>query len=141
METASTGELKNYRCPSRPSDLKSWARRKRLSRLPAISLLRRIQSEQMLAAALILFPAIIAAIITNDVALFIVVPLTLGISLLAELPIGLLVIFGAFAVNAGSIPSPISNPQNLFLWQASEATFLSLVRPCLLSVPAWLYFC
>jgi Na+/H+ antiporter NhaD/arsenite permease-like protein len=86
-------------------------------------LLGRVRGERLLAALLVLFAAALSAVVTNDVALFIVVPLTLGLRALAELPVGRLVIFQALAVNAGSAISPIGNPQNLFLWQASGASF------------------
>ncbi|TVP56781.1 MAG: transporter [Halomonadaceae bacterium] len=87
-------------------------------------LLQRIHSERRLAISLILFSGGLSAVITNDVALFIVVPLTLGLRTVAQLPVGRLIIFEALAVNAGSAISPIGNPQNLFLWQASGAGFV-----------------
>lgn len=87
-------------------------------------LLQRVKGERLLAVALILFSACLAAVITNDVALFIVVPLTLSLRRVADIPLGRLVIFEALAVNAGSALSPIGNPQNLFLWQVSGAGFL-----------------
>jgi len=88
-------------------------------------LLRAARSERMLAAALVLFAAAISTVLTNDVALFIVVPLTLSLGPLIDLPLGRLVIFEALAVNAGSALSPIGNPQNLFLWQSSGVGFLT----------------
>lgn len=87
-------------------------------------LLRRVHGERLLAVFLILFSAGLSAVITNDVALFIVVPLTLALRQVADIPVGRLIIFEALAVNAGSTLSPIGNPQNLFLWQASGAGFL-----------------
>lgn len=86
-------------------------------------LLMRIHGERSLAVILVLFSASLSTVITNDVALFIVVPLTVSLRLVAELPIGRLVVFEALAVNAGSAVSPVGNPQNLFLWQVSGATF------------------
>ncbi|MCC5961675.1 MAG: hypothetical protein JJU09_00990 [Rhodobacteraceae bacterium] len=67
-----------------------------------------------LAMALVLLAAGLAAIVTNDVALFVTVPLTLGLARIMTLPVGRLVIFQALAVNAGSTLSPVGNPQNLF---------------------------
>lgn len=81
-------------------------------------LIGRIGGERQLALALIWLSALLSALVTNDVALFIVVPLTLSLRSLANLPIGRLVIFEALAVNAGSAVSPVGNPQNLFLWQS-----------------------
>ena len=88
------------------------------------SLLTRAHGERRLAATLVLFSAALSALVTNDVALFIVVPLTAGLARVAQLPFGRLVIFEAFAVNAGSTASPVGNPQNLFLWQSSSAGFI-----------------
>jgi len=87
-------------------------------------LLDRAQSERMLAISLILLSALLSAVITNDVALFIVVPLTMSLRNVADIPVGRLIIFEALAVNAGSAISPIGNPQNLFLWQVSGAGFV-----------------
>jgi Na+/H+ antiporter NhaD/arsenite permease-like protein len=88
-------------------------------------LLRSIHSERLLAAALCSLAAILAAVITNDVALFLVIPLTLALARITRLPIVRLVIFQALAVNAGSALSPIGNPQNIFLWQTSEVGFVA----------------
>jgi Na+/H+ antiporter NhaD/arsenite permease-like protein len=88
-------------------------------------LLRSIHSERLLATALCLLAAILAAVITNDVALFLVIPLTLALARITRLPIVRLVIFQALAVNAGSALSPIGNPQNIFLWQTSEVSFVT----------------
>ncbi len=86
-------------------------------------LLARLPNERALALALVLFAALLAAVVTNDVALFVTVPLTLAIGRVLPLPIGRLVIFQALAVNAGSTLSPVGNPQNLFLWQVSGVSF------------------
>ncbi|MCP1727664.1 Na+/H+ antiporter NhaD/arsenite permease-like protein [Natronospira proteinivora] len=90
-------------------------------------LLLRLHSERRLALALILFSALLSAIVTNDVALFIVVPLTLGLWVAADLPLVRLIVFEALAVNAGSTLSPVGNPQNLYLWQASGVGFMEFM--------------
>ncbi|MEA3113982.1 MAG: hypothetical protein QOG58_3781, partial [Caballeronia sp.] len=83
----------------------------------------RIHGERGLAFLLIGLAAVLSTLLTNDVALFAVVPLTLSLHKLAQLPIKRLVIFIAIAVNAGSILTPLGNPQNLFLWQTSGVSF------------------
>jgi Na+/H+ antiporter NhaD/arsenite permease-like protein len=83
----------------------------------------RAGTERKLAAVLVLFSAALAAVVTNDVALFILVPLTMGLQQGRSLPVGRLVVFEALAVNAGSTLSPMGNPQNLFLWQSSALGF------------------
>lgn len=86
-------------------------------------LLARCHSERGIAALLLLFAALLAAIVTNDVALFILIPITLSIGRLTGVAVGRLIIFLALAVNAGSALTPIGNPQNLVLWQASGYSF------------------
>lgn len=88
-------------------------------------LLARAHTERHLAWAMTLFAALLSSVITNDIALFIVVPLTVSLGTLAKLPIGRLIIFQALAVNAGSAISPIGNPQNLYLWQRSGDSFVT----------------
>lgn len=90
-------------------------------------LLRRLGNQRYLAISLVCFAAVLSMVLTNDVALFIVVPLTLGLRSSVELKLGRLIIFEALAVNAGSALSPIGNPQNLFLWQVSGVSFWEFV--------------
>lgn len=84
----------------------------------------KLHNTRSLAYALVLFAALLSAVVTNDVALFVTVPLTLGLARVASLPVARLVIFQALAVNAGSALSPVGNPQNLFLWQRSGTGFV-----------------
>ncbi len=93
----------------------------------AMHLVTRLRSVRALAFALILLAAVLSTLLTNDVALFLVVPLTLAIDRFARIPRQRLVIFEALAVNAGSTFSPIGNPQNLLLWQHSELGFFGYV--------------
>jgi Na+/H+ antiporter NhaD/arsenite permease-like protein len=86
-------------------------------------MLNLLTHERTLALFLVAFSALLSTVLTNDIALFIVVPLTLGLRNLAGLPIGRLVIFEALAVNAGSLLTPIGNPQNILLWQLSHLSF------------------
>ncbi|WP_186018350.1 SLC13 family permease [Burkholderia gladioli] len=82
-----------------------------------------VRSERSLAMLLIVFAAVLATWLTNDVALFVAVPLVVSLQRLTPLPFKRLVICLAIAVNAGSIATPLGNPQNLFLWQRSGASF------------------
>ena len=68
-----------------------------------------------------LLRVIATAVLTNDVVLFIVVPLTLGVCRITNMPATRLIVFEALAVNAGSALTPIGNPQNIFLRQLSHA--------------------
>jgi di/tricarboxylate transporter len=86
-------------------------------------LIGTMSSLRGLALFLVASTALLSTVLTNDVALFVVVPLTLGLARSAKLPIGRLVIFEALAANAGSTLTPIGNPQNLFLWHLSGLPF------------------
>lgn len=93
----------------------------------ALHLVARLRSVRTLAFVLVLLAAALSTILTNDVALFLVVPLTLALDRIAAIPRQRLVIFEALAVNAGSTFSPIGNPQNLLLWQHSGLGFFGYV--------------
>jgi Na+/H+ antiporter NhaD/arsenite permease-like protein len=93
----------------------------------ALHLTVRVHNVRVLAFVLVAIAAALATVLTNDVALFLVVPLTLAIDRMARIPRQRLVIFEALAVNAGSTFSPIGNPQNLLLWQHSNLGFLGYI--------------
>jgi di/tricarboxylate transporter len=76
-----------------------------------------------LATLLVLAAALLSMVLTNDVALFIIVPLTAGLHAVGAVPVTRLIIAEALAVNAGSTLTPIGNPQNLFLWKISGVSF------------------
>jgi Na+/H+ antiporter NhaD/arsenite permease-like protein len=97
----------------------------------AFELVTRMHTERQLALFLVLASALLASVLTNDIALFIVVPLTLGLRGMATLPTSRLVIFEALAVNAGSVLTPLGNPQNLFLWHRSGVEFHAFVAAML----------
>lgn len=80
-------------------------------------------TERAAALCLVTAAAMLSMVLTNDVALFVVVPLTLGVCRLTNMPGTKLIVFEALGVNAGSALTPIGNPQNLFLWQLSNVSF------------------
>lgn len=98
-------------------------------------LVHHVHSERSLALVLVALAAALSTVLTNDVALFVVIPLILTLQRLVALPLRRLVIFTALAVNAGSVLTPFGNPQNLFLWQRSGVSFghfvLTLAPLCL----------
>ncbi|HRU40261.1 MAG TPA: SLC13 family permease, partial [Candidatus Goldiibacteriota bacterium] len=65
----------------------------------------------------------LSMLLTNDIALFIVVPLTLAMSHALAADLEKAVIFEAIAVNAGSTLTPIGNPQNIFIWHKWGISF------------------
>lgn len=87
------------------------------------ALISRLSTERQAALCLVTAAALLSTVLTNDVALFIVVPLTIGMCHIAKMPSTKLIVFEAMAVNAGSALTPIGNPQNLFLWQLSKVSF------------------
>jgi di/tricarboxylate transporter len=91
------------------------------------ALLQRLHTERAAALSLVTAAALLSMLLTNDVALFVVVPLTLGLCRDSSLPATRLIIFEALAVNAGSALTPIGNPQNLFVWQQSGLGFAAFV--------------
>ena len=87
------------------------------------TLIELMGTERAAALCLVLVAALLSTVLTNDVALFVVVPLTLSISKLTGMPSTKLIVFEALAVNVGSTLTPIGNPQNIFLWQMSRMSF------------------
>jgi len=84
---------------------------------------------------LVLATFFLSALLTNDIALVVMVPLTLTSS---EKRKDLLVILQALAANAGSALTPIGNPQNLFLYWHYGIEPLSFIRTILPFSAFWL---
>jgi Na+/H+ antiporter NhaD/arsenite permease-like protein len=89
----------------------------------AVGLVARTHSLRVLGLTLVAATALAATVLTNDVSLFLLVPLTLAIGAMSNLPVKRMVVLEALAVNAGSSLSPIGNPQNLLLWQHGGMSF------------------
>ncbi|OWQ83806.1 citrate transporter [Roseateles aquatilis] len=89
----------------------------------ARALLARTGTARQLALVLCAVAAVLSALVTNDVSLFLLVPLTRELAAQAHLPLARLVALEALAVNAGSSLTPIGNPQNLYLWHRSGESF------------------
>ncbi len=90
----------------------------------AVAVVARAHSLRSLGLLLVTATALLSMVLTNDVSLFLIVPLTLAIGGISNLPVLRMVVLEALAVNAGSTLSPIGNPQNLLLWQHSSMSFL-----------------
>ncbi len=88
-------------------------------------ILSRPISERNVALILVALSALLATFLTNDIALFIIVPLTLSLQDSVENDLTKLVILEAIAVNVGSALTPIGNPQNLYLWHEWGISFLA----------------
>ena len=97
-------------------------------------LLRRIRSGRILSLTLVLLPFFCSMLVTNDVALLVFVPFTLG--LLSQLgcagAIIPILVLQTIAANLGSMATPVGNPQNLFLYAAFKlgiGEFFGVVLP------------
>ena len=84
-----------------------------------------LKTEKHLAMSLIILTVFLSTFLTNDISLFIVVPLTLELQRIVKNDISKLVIFEAIASNVGSALTPIGNPQNLYLWHNWGISFLA----------------
>ncbi len=91
--------------------------------LSAYRISKKITNERILALFLIFLSASLAMFLTNDVALFIIVPLTLSIQEISGNDYSKMVIFEAIAANVGSSLTSIGNPQNIFLWHRWKISF------------------
>jgi Na+/H+ antiporter NhaD/arsenite permease-like protein len=74
---------------------------------------RHMQEGNAIALKLVLGCFLLSMLVTNDVALIVMVPLTLALDVQRK---DLLVILEALAANAGSALTPFGNPQNLFIY-------------------------
>ncbi len=90
-------------------------------------ILIKLKSERVLALFLIFLSALLSTFLTNDVCLFIVIPLTITLQKILKNDIVKMIIFEAIAVNVGSLLTPIGNPQNLFLWHEWDISFVSFI--------------
>ncbi|WP_130834524.1 SLC13 family permease [[Erwinia] mediterraneensis] len=90
-------------------------------------LMQRFRRERALALFMVATAALLSTFLTNDVALFILVPLTLTLRKFSRLPISRLIIFEALAVNAGSLLTPVGNPQNILIWSQGSLSVAGFI--------------
>ncbi|HID62791.1 MAG TPA: hypothetical protein EYP49_08665, partial [Anaerolineae bacterium] len=90
-------------------------------------ILTRSMSEKDLALLLVILSALLSTFLTNDITLFIIVPLTISLQGQLENDITKMIIFEIVAVNVGSSLTPGGNPQNLFLWHKCGLSFTSFM--------------
>jgi Na+/H+ antiporter NhaD/arsenite permease-like protein len=90
-------------------------------------LVARMHSLRGVGLLLVSMTAVLSTVLTNDVSLFLVVPLTVAIGGMSNLPVLRMAVLEALAVNAGSTLSPIGNPQNLLIWQHAQIHFLQFI--------------
>lgn len=76
----------------------------------------RVRTARGLAVGMIAVSGAVAAMLTNDVALFLVVPFTMLFRRVTDLKLAPLVVLEVAAANVIGCVSPLGNPQNLFLY-------------------------
>jgi Na+/H+ antiporter NhaD/arsenite permease-like protein len=83
---------------------------------------RRFSGARTLTAALVVASGALSAVVTNDVALFVVIPFTVAASRFSDFRVRNAVILEVTAANLLGGVSPIGNPQNIFLLHRSGMT-------------------
>ncbi|MCD6244878.1 MAG: anion transporter [Candidatus Korarchaeota archaeon] len=76
---------------------------------------------------LLMVSELAAAILMNDTALFFVIPLIVTLSRVAKTDFSDLAIILTVAVNIGSALTPISNPQNIIIWNHFHLSFTEFI--------------
>ncbi len=90
---------------------------------------QRIEKGRFIPLKLVVITFFLSMLITNDISLIVIVPLTLSLSVNMK---GMLVILEALAANAGSALTPVGNPQNLFIYwfyDVPPGEFIKTIAP------------
>jgi len=90
---------------------------------------RNMEKGQWIPVKLVATTFFLSMVVTNDIALIVIVPLTLSLDTDRK---DILVILEALAANAGSALTPFGNPQNLFLYwfyDISPVDFVATIAP------------
>lgn len=98
-------------------------------------LLTLVKTRRSLGFMMILVSATLGMLITNDVALITIVPITISIAKYAEFNPYKIIALEAIAANIGSSLTPFGNPQNLYLYSfyhISTTDFIKIVLPIVL---------
>ena len=88
-----------------------------------------IEKGEMIPLKLVLATFFLSMLATNDVALIVIVPLTLSLNINRK---DILVILEVLAANSGSALTPIGNPQNLYIYwfySVQPGTFIKTIAP------------
>jgi Na+/H+ antiporter NhaD/arsenite permease-like protein len=106
-----------------------------------VKVTRRVKTARSLAFALVAVTALLSALLTNDVALFLVVPFTMLLRKVEGLDPTPLVVLEVLSANLLGCLTPVGNPQNLFLYArggftpgaffAAQLPFVAIAAACL----------
>jgi Na+/H+ antiporter NhaD/arsenite permease-like protein len=91
-------------------------------------LLERVSTERRLGIFFVLLSSFLSTFLTNDISLFVVVPLVVSMEKFVKDLSPRLIVFSAMGVNVGSTLTPVGNPQNIYLWQRGGLSFVEFVR-------------
>ena len=86
------------------------------------TVLTRFRTTRSFGAMLILTSGLLASLVTNDVALFVIIPFTVIASRLSDFDIEDAVVLEVIAANLIGCLTPLGNPQNLFIHHQSQWT-------------------
>ncbi len=100
--------------------------------------LKQLKIEREVAFFMVLLSIGLSTFLTNDITLFIVVPITLSLQNMMENDMTTLLVLEALGVNAGSLLTPIGNPQNIFLWHNWGISFVGFMVKML---PLFVFMC
>ena len=97
-------------------------------------ILKRTKNGRLLGLILVLLPFFSSMLVTNDVALLVFVPFTIGLlsQMRCDKHIVPILVLQTVAANLGSMATPVGNPQNLFLYSQfslSAGGFFRVVLP------------
>lgn len=92
------------------------------------STLSRFHSTRPFALALVLFSGLLASLITNDVALFMVIPFTVVAGTFSDFDVEDAVVLEIVAANLVGCLTPLGNPQNLFVFHRSGWSAVHFIR-------------
>ena len=94
-----------------------------------LKIAQKVEKGKLIPLKLVLATFFLSMLITNDIALMVIVPLTLSLNINRK---DILVILEALAANAGSALTPIGNPQNLYIYwfyNIHPFTFIKTIFP------------
>ena len=92
----------------------------------------RFRSSRSFTFASVAFAGVLASLVTNDVALFVVIPFTVAAARASRFHAGRAVMLQILAVNLIGCLTPLGNPQNLFIAHRAgmnAATFIATMAP------------
>jgi len=96
-------------------------------------------SERRLVLYLVPIVVTSSAIIMNDTAMLVFVPLVIATADIARINVSRAVTVSAIAANVGSALTPIGNPQNIIIWNTYGLSFMEFVRAMCPYVSLWVF--